>query len=99
MLPAGRGTDLWVLVLAPPPFLVTPFYEALPVFSPDGKHDLRFGVDIVRHELNHVQAEFGGAGESPGELTQSSVAGYSPARRNGQVFDGRHAVNIAVVMS
>jgi hypothetical protein len=26
------------------------------------KHELRFGVDVVRHELNHFQAEFGDMG-------------------------------------
>ena len=26
------------------------------------KHDVRLGVDVVRHELNHVQAEFGDIG-------------------------------------
>ena len=35
------------------------------------KHELRFGVDVVRHELNHIQAEFGGNGGVRGQLTFS----------------------------
>ena len=27
-----------------------------------GRHQVRTGVDVVRHELNHIQAEFGGFG-------------------------------------
>lgn len=46
------------------------------------KHELRFGVDVVRHELNHIQAEFGGNGGVRGQLTFSGlttgVPGYTP---------------------
>ena len=33
------------------------------------KHELRFGVDVVRHELNHRQAEFGDIGGVRGGFT------------------------------
>jgi len=33
------------------------------------KHELRFGVDVVKHELNHYQAEFGGIGGVRGRFT------------------------------
>ena len=46
------------------------------------KHELRFGVDVVRHELNHIQAEFGGNGGVRGQMTFSGlttgVPGYTP---------------------
>jgi hypothetical protein len=46
------------------------------------KHELRFGIDVVKHELNHYQAEFGGAGGVRGNLTfQNDVTatpGYIP---------------------
>jgi hypothetical protein len=49
-------------------------------------HDLRFGVDVVRHELNHIQAEFGGAGGVRGGMTFSGlttgVPGYTPLAWN-----------------
>ena len=46
------------------------------------RHELRVGVDVVRHELNHIQAEFGGNGGVRGQLTFSGLAtgvpGYTP---------------------
>jgi carboxypeptidase family protein/TonB-dependent receptor-like protein len=49
-------------------------------------HNLRFGVDIVRHELNHIQAEFGGNGGVRGQLgfssLMTSVPGYTPLQWN-----------------
>ena len=45
-------------------------------------HDLRVGVDIVRHELNHIQAEFGDIGGVRGGFrfngTVTGVPGYTP---------------------
>jgi hypothetical protein len=45
-------------------------------------HDLRAGVDIVRHQLNHIQAEFGGIGGVRGGFrfdgTVTGVPGYTP---------------------
>jgi hypothetical protein len=45
-----------------------------------------FGVDIVKHELNHFQAEFGGAGGVRGNLTSgsaiTSTPGYIPLQWN-----------------
>jgi hypothetical protein len=47
-----------------------------------GKHQVRTGVDIVRHELNHFQAEFGGFGGVRGGFQFSGnttgVPGYAP---------------------
>jgi hypothetical protein len=49
-------------------------------------HNLRFGVDIVKHELNHIQAEFGGNGGVRGQLGFSSLMtstpGYTPLQWN-----------------
>jgi hypothetical protein len=43
-------------------------------------HELRVGVDVVKHELNHFQAEFGGIGGVRGRFTfandLTSVPGY-----------------------
>jgi hypothetical protein len=33
------------------------------------KHEVRFGIDVVKHELNHFQAEFGGIGGVRGRFT------------------------------
>ena len=45
-------------------------------------HDLRLGVDVVRHELNHIQAEFGDIGGVRGGFrfngTVTGVPGYTP---------------------
>jgi hypothetical protein len=45
-------------------------------------HDLRVGMDIVRHELNHIQAEFGDIGGVRGGFrfngTVTGVPGYTP---------------------
>ena len=45
-------------------------------------HDLRVGVDIVRHNLNHIQAEFGDIGGVRGGFrfhgTVTGVPGYTP---------------------
>jgi Carboxypeptidase regulatory-like domain/TonB dependent receptor len=44
------------------------------------KHELRFGIDVVRHELNHFQAEFGSIGGVRGRFTfgndLTSTPGY-----------------------
>ena len=49
------------------------------VFS---SHDVRAGVDVVRHELNHIQAEFGDIGGVRGGFrfggTVTGVPGYTP---------------------
>ena len=55
------------------------------------RHELRFGVDLVKHELNHYQAEFGGTGGLRGNLTfgalPTSVPGYvSPGWNNFGTF-------------
>ena len=42
------------------------------------KHELRFGIDVVKHELNHYQAEFGSIGGVRGRFT---FATRSPGRR------------------
>ncbi len=51
------------------------------------RHELRFGIDVVKHELNHYQAEFGGAGGLRGNLTSqnaiTSAPGYVPLQWNG----------------
>jgi hypothetical protein len=39
------------------------------------QHDLRFGVDVVRHELNHVQAEFGTFGVRGGFEFSGNITG------------------------
>ena len=45
-------------------------------------HDVRLGVDVVRHELNHIQAEFGDIGGVRGGFrfngTVTGVPGYTP---------------------
>ena len=45
-------------------------------------HELRVGVDVVRHELNHFQAEFGDIGGVRGGFrfngTVTGVPGYTP---------------------
>ncbi len=45
-------------------------------------HDVRLGVDVVRHALNHVQAEFGDIGGVRGGFrfngTVTGVPGYTP---------------------
>jgi len=45
-------------------------------------HDLRAGVDVVRHQLNHIQAEFGDIGGVRGGFrfngTVTGVPGYTP---------------------
>ena len=50
------------------------------------RHELRVGVDVVRHELNHVQAEFGGNGGVRGQMTFSGnttgATGYVPLQWN-----------------
>jgi hypothetical protein len=50
------------------------------------RHELRLGVDVVRHELNHIQAEFGGNGGVRGQLTFSGnttgAFGYVPLTWN-----------------
>jgi hypothetical protein len=50
------------------------------------KHELRFGVDIVKHELNHLQAEFGDAGGVRGRLgfngDLTGAPGYIPLQWN-----------------
>ena len=47
-----------------------------------GRHQVRTGFDFVRHELNHIQAEFGGAGGVRGGFDfgglTTSVPGYIP---------------------
>ena len=49
-------------------------------------HNLRFGVDIVKHELNHIQAEFGDRGGVRGTLQSgnlmTSTPGYTPLQWN-----------------
>jgi hypothetical protein len=44
------------------------------------KHELRFGVDVVKHELNHYQAEFGSIGGVRGRFSfgndLTSTPGY-----------------------
>jgi hypothetical protein len=51
------------------------------------RHELRIGVDIVKHELNHYQAEFGGAGALRGNLSfynsLTSTGGYISPGWNG----------------
>jgi hypothetical protein len=50
------------------------------------KHELRFGIDVVKHELNHYQAEFGAAGGVRGRLQfgglPTSTPGYVPLQWN-----------------
>jgi hypothetical protein len=50
------------------------------------KHEVRVGVDAVKHELNHYQAEFGGAGGVRGNLTfgndVTATPGYIPLHWN-----------------
>ncbi len=50
------------------------------------KHELRFGIDVVRHELNHYQAEFGTNGGVRGALTSgttiTATPGYVPLQWN-----------------
>ena len=50
------------------------------------RHEVRIGVDVVRHELNHIQAEFGGNGGVRGQLTFSGlttgIPGYTPLTWN-----------------
>ncbi|MEO5820006.1 MAG: TonB-dependent receptor, partial [Vicinamibacteraceae bacterium] len=45
-------------------------------------HDVRLGVDVVRHALNHIQAEFGDIGGVRGGFrfngTVTGVPGYTP---------------------
>ncbi len=41
------------------------------------KHELRMGVDFVRHELNHYQAEFGAYGLKGGFVFGGNVTGAS----------------------
>ena len=45
-------------------------------------HDVRLGVDVVRHQLNHIQAEFGDIGGVRGGFrfngTVTGVPGYTP---------------------
>jgi len=45
-------------------------------------HDVRVGMDIVRHQLNHIQAEFGDIGGVRGGFrfngTVTGVPGYTP---------------------
>ena len=45
-------------------------------------HDVRVGVDVVRHQLNHIQAEFGDIGGVRGGFrfngTVTGVPGYTP---------------------
>ena len=49
-------------------------------------HDTRFGIDVVRHELNHIQAEFGDIGGVRGGFrfngTVTGVPGYTPVLWN-----------------
>jgi hypothetical protein len=44
------------------------------------RHELRFGIDVVKHELNHFQAEFGSIGGVRGRFTFANeltgVPGY-----------------------
>ncbi len=44
------------------------------------RHELRFGIDVVKHELNHFQAEFGSIGGVRGRFTfgndLTSTPGY-----------------------
>ena len=51
------------------------------------RHEVRVGIDVVKHELNHFQAEFGGAGGVRGNLTSqnaiTSAPGYVPLQWNG----------------
>ena len=46
------------------------------------RHDVRLGVDVVRHALNHIQAEFGDIGGVRGGFrfngTVTGAAGYTP---------------------
>jgi outer membrane receptor protein involved in Fe transport len=50
------------------------------------RHELRFGVDVVKHELNHIQAEFGDAGGVRGRLAfggdVTGTPGYIPLQWN-----------------
>ncbi len=50
------------------------------------KHELRFGIDVVKHELNHYQAEFGTNGGVRGALTSgttiTATPGYVPLQWN-----------------
>ncbi len=50
------------------------------------KHEVRAGVDVVKHELNHFQAEFGDAGGVRGRLISASsvtaTPGYIPLQWN-----------------
>lgn len=47
-----------------------------------GRHQIRTGVDVVKHELNHFQAEFGGFGGVRGGIqfgsSVTSAPGYIP---------------------
>jgi hypothetical protein len=49
-------------------------------------HDVRVGVDVVRHSLNHIQAEFGDIGGVRGGFrfnnTVTGAAGYTPLQWN-----------------
>jgi hypothetical protein len=51
------------------------------------KHELRFGVDVVKHELNHLQAEFGSIGGVRGGMQfgqfVTAAPGYVPQQWNG----------------
>lgn len=39
------------------------------------RHELRLGVDVVRHELNHIQAEFGNYGVRGGFAFSGNITG------------------------
>jgi outer membrane receptor protein involved in Fe transport len=43
-----------------------------------GRHQVRTGVDVVRHELNHIQAEFGGFGGVRGGFQFSGLTTATP---------------------
>ena len=49
------------------------------------KHEMRVGIDVVKHELNHYQAEFGSmaacAAASP-PATITATPGYVPTSWN-----------------
>ena len=51
-----------------------------------GRHQVRTGVDVVRHELNHIQAEFGSFGGVRGGFQFSGLITGAPratSRRSG----------------
>ena len=50
-----------------------------------GRHQVRTGVDVVRHELNHLQAEFGGFGGVRGGFQFNGLVTGTPgtSRRSG----------------